>query len=120
MDVYALFLLLLGFVSGTLNTTVGLGWGVINIPVLMMLPVLGPRQAVALSLATGIFASGAATVENARHGLVEWTYVLMMGIGGLCGGVLGSYFLRHIPVLTLKRVIGTLLIVFGARFLLAR
>lgn len=120
MDVYAWIVLLLGFTSGTLNSSVGLGWGVVNIPVLMMLPTLTARQAVALSLVTGIFANGAATFENARHSLVPWGYAIMMGLGGIGGGVLGAYFLRNIPALTLKRIVGALVIVLGARMLLAR
>ena len=120
MDAYAWILLLLGFTSGTLNSSVGLGWGVLNIPVLMLLPTLTARQAVALSIVTGVFANGAATFENARHGLVQWNYALMMGLGGIGGGVLGAYFLRNIPALTLKRVIGALVIVLGARMLFSR
>src|SRR3972149_4686552 len=83
LDAYAWILLLLGFTSGTLNSSIGLGWGVVNIPVLMMLPTLTARQAIALSLVTGIFANGAATFENARHSLVPWSYAIMMGLGGI-------------------------------------
>jgi uncharacterized membrane protein YfcA len=120
VDIYAIVLLLLGFTAGTLNSSIGLGWGVINIPVLMMLPTLSARQAVALSIVTGIFANGAATFENSRHGLVQWHYAFMMGLGGIGGGILGSYFLRNIPALTLRRIIGALVIVFGARMVMGK
>ncbi|MEK7682389.1 MAG: TSUP family transporter, partial [Chloroflexota bacterium] len=82
MDAYPWVFLLLGFTAGTINNSVGLGWGVINMPILLMLPVLNARQAVALSVVTGIFAGAAATFENARHGLVQWHYVLFLGAGG--------------------------------------
>ncbi|MBI3024689.1 MAG: sulfite exporter TauE/SafE family protein, partial [Candidatus Tectomicrobia bacterium] len=77
MNIYAWLLLPLGFVSGTVNSLLGLGWGVVNIPMLMLVPGFTIRDAVALSVVTAIFMSAAATFENARHGLIQWNYVLL-------------------------------------------
>ncbi|MEE9256103.1 MAG: hypothetical protein V3V56_02930 [bacterium] len=85
MDLYALGLLFLGFLVGALSASTGIGWGIITVPVLFLLPALPARQA-----------------------------------GGVAGGILGAHFLRNIPVLTLRRAVGAIVIAAGVRMLTAR
>ena len=59
-------LLVLGAIVGTLNAATGVGWGIIMIPVLFLIPALTPQQAVAVSLLAYLFNSLVASFENVR------------------------------------------------------
>ena len=120
MDPYALGLLFLGFLVGALNASTGIGWGVITVPILFLLPALPARQAVAVSLLALLFSGAVASIENIRHGLVHSRYAAYLAAGGVAGGFLGAQFLRGIPTLPLRRVVGVIVIAAGVRMITAR
>ena len=75
----------MGAIVGALNAATGVGWGIIMIPVLFLIPALTPRQAVSVSLV--------ASFENVRSGLIVWRYVVHLSAGAIVGGVYGAYLL---------------------------
>ena len=74
---------------GTLNAATGVGWGIIMIPVLFLIPALTPQQAVAVSLLAYLFNSLVASFENVRSGLIVWRYAVYLSAGAIVGGVSG-------------------------------
>ena len=71
----------MGAIVGTLNAATGVGWGIIVIPVLFLIPALTPRQAVAVSLLAYLFNSLVASFENVRSGLIVWRYAVYLSAG---------------------------------------
>jgi len=120
LDFYAAGLLLLGFLVGTLNASTGVGWGIIMIPTLFMIPFLSARQAVAVSTVAYLFNGLTASFENIRNGLIVWKYAAFLAAGGILGGWLGAYLLRHLPTAALKRAVGVIVIAAGVNLLLGR
>ena len=120
MDWIGAGLLALGAVVGTLNAATGVGWGIIMMPVLFLIPGLTPRQAVAVSILAYLFNSMAASFENVRSGLIVWNYAVYLSIGAIVGGVVGAHLLQTFSGLTLKRIVGVVVIAAGAHLLINR
>ena len=120
MDWIGIGLLVLGAIVGTLNAATGVGWGIIMIPTLFLIPSLTPRQAVAVSLLAYLFNSLAASFENVRSGLIVWHYAAYLSIGAIIGGAAGAHLLQTFSALTLKRIVGVLVIAAGANLLVNR
>lgn len=121
MDLTALGLLIYGIVLGTVNASIGIGWGVVTVPFLFFfVPGLTPAQVVAASLIGAIFTGGAATVENFRDGLIHWRTAAYLAAGAAAGGVIGSHIIRSLPAMPVRRVLGVIVIVFGARMVLGK
>ena len=112
--------MVLGAVVGTLNAATGVGWGIILVPTLFLIPSLTPQQAVAVSILAYLFNSLVASFENVRSGLIVWNYAVYLSIGAVIGGPIGAYLLKNVSALTLKRIVGVLVIAAGANLLINR
>ena len=88
MDWIGAGLLVLGAIVGTLNAATGVGWGIIMVPVLFLIPGLTPQQAVAVSILAYLFNSLVASFENVRGGLIVWNYAVYLSIGAIIGGMI--------------------------------
>ena len=120
LDPYAIGLLALGLVVGTLQASTGVGWGVITIPLLFLIPGLKAQQVVAVSMLASLFNVAAASFENIRHGNMHWRYALYIAAGAVVGGFIGAYLLRNLPALAIRRSVGVIAILAGTRMLFAR
>lgn len=94
-----------GFVAGLL----GVGGGLIIVPVLIvMLHALGlaagmePQLALGTSLAAIVFTSLSSVRAHHRHGAVEWTVVRRIALGVLAGTFVGALLAARVPATVLK------------------
>ncbi len=86
----------LAVLAGVLAGAVGGGGGMLFVPILVFAG-LAPVAAVATSN-VGIFVTtAAATVSNARAGLVPWRRVLMIGIPAVLIAPVGAFVAHHLP-----------------------
>lgn len=110
--------LLLGAFAGLMGGMLGIGGGVIIVPVLILLfgwqllpPELIPLLAVASSLASIIVTSLSAMRAQAKRQAVDWTlfrqWSVLVVVGGFCSGFIASY----LPALAMKRGIAVFLLV---------
>ncbi len=120
MDLIGIGLLVLGLVAGTINAATGAGWGIIVVPILFLIPALTPQQAVAVSILAYLFNSLLASAENVRGGLIVWNYAAWLIAGAALGGVVGAHLLTSLSALTLKRIVGVLVIGAGVSLLANR
>lgn len=100
---------LIGLMAGLL----GIGGGVIKVPVLVLLLGLPPHIAVA----TSVFTMGAtALVGGLTHGAignVPASYVLYLAPGVLAGSQAGVWLARRVPATLLMKLLGWLVILMG-------
>ena len=120
MDLLSLGLLALGLGVGTLQAATGVGWGVITIPALFLIPGIKAPQVVAVSMLASLFNVGVASFENIRHGNMNWKYAGLIAAGAIVGGVIGAYLLRNLPGLAIRRTVGAVAILAGVRMLLIK
>lgn len=103
--------LALGAVAGLLAGLLGIGGGLVIVPMLAyMLPIHGVDSvyvmhlALGTSLATIIFTSISSFTAHHRRGAVRWNAVLKMTIGILVGTFIGSCIASSMPTRMLKAI----------------
>ena len=104
---------LLGVFAGTLAGLLGVGGGLIIVPILAVLFALQGfaseylmQMAVGTSLATIIFTSLSSMRAHHQHGAVDWPIMLQLSLGVLLGGWLGGVLALWIGGLALAGLFG--------------
>lgn len=94
-----------GFVAGLL----GVGGGLIIVPVLIVMlhsqglaAGMEPQLALGTSLAAIVFTSLSSVRAHHRHGAVEWTVVRRIALGVLAGTFVGALLAARVPATVLK------------------
>lgn len=120
-------LLATGGLAGFLAGLLGIGGGIIIVPILMwVFPASGfPEEtAVHLSLGTSlaviIFTSLSAALGHNRNGNVNWIQVLPLALSGIIFATLGSFLAARIEGNVLKILFGVLEIIIGVRLFYPR
>lgn len=90
-----LILLGIGLVAGTLGAMVGLGGGVIMFPAIQLFLAYDLLIAVGTTLFAVIFTSLSAALGHYRAGNVRLKSAALVGLGGLCGVLLGSFIFQQ-------------------------
>jgi len=106
-------LVIVGLAAGMLSGLVGLGGGVIIVPALVFLLGFNQHQAQGTSLGILLLPAGIFAVMNYyRRGFIDVKVVMLLFVGFLLGGYLGSKLSLSLSEATLKKVfaIGLLLI----------
>ena len=117
---YALTGLLAGFLAGYL----GIGGGLVLVPVLSFLFSQDPaiadiavQMAVATSLATMLFTSMSSLLSHHKRGAILWSLVRQMIPGLLVGALLGSFIADRIGNVALGNVFGVFAFIVGLQML---
>ncbi|CAM4110578.1 membrane protein [Bacillus manliponensis] len=84
-------LLIIGLVAGTIGSLVGLGGGIIIVPLLVGLHSLSPQLAVGTSIVTIVFTGLSSTLTYMKHKRVDYKSGLILFIGSGPGGIVGSW-----------------------------
>lgn len=117
--VYIIGLLALGLLAGYFSGLVGIGGGIIIVPVLVMLFGMSQHQAQGTTLALMVPPIGIlAAMTYYQKGFVDIKVSALVCVGFVLGGYLGGKMSVAIPEQTLKTVFACLLIVVGLRMLL--
>lgn len=82
---------LIGLFGGILSGLLGLGGGVIILPLLTLLGRVPLKLATGTSLVHVMFAAAAGTLSHYRAGKVDFRGGLLLGVAGIGGGFLGSF-----------------------------
>ncbi len=120
MDPIGPGLFILGLLVGTLQASTGVGWGVLTVPILFLIPGISAKQVVAVSMLASLANVGMASVENIRYGLVHWRYAAFIAAGAIIGALIGAYLLRNVPGMTIRRAAGLIAVIAGGRMLIGR
>lgn len=119
-----MLILLFGAIAGFLAGLLGIGGGVVLVPLFLWLfpvagfpPELVVHTAFGTSLAIILPTAVSSTLGHRKRGNVDWHMVLFLAIGGIFGAFLGSSLAAIIPGETLKICFGLMLIAISARLL---
>ncbi len=89
-------LIVVGVFIGTISGFFGVGGGMLLIPVLLTLG-FGIKEAIAMSVVQMVFSSVFGSYRNYKLGKLVINEGIWVGIGGIIGGVLGSFFTDLLP-----------------------
>lgn len=105
-------LILIGLSAGLLSGVVGVGGGVVMIPLLMLLMGLDQHQAQGTSLAVMLPPIGILAAWNYhKAGFVEWKYAMIIAVTFIIGGYLGSRWAVTVDARTLKKIFGVIMLI---------
>lgn len=108
-----------GFVAGILSGLLGVGGGIILVP--LMVTYLGSTQHMAhgTSLAVIVPTALAGSFVYGFNGNINFTPALNLAIGSIIGASLGARWMKNIPARRLKQLFGVFLLIIGLRMVLS-
>lgn len=102
-----------GLAAGLMSGALGVGGGVVMVPVLVLAAGLSQHQAHATSLAAVVPIASAGAATFAWDGSLELAPALALAAGAVLGAPLGARVMASLPERSLKVVFGALMVVIG-------
>ena len=113
-----LILLILGLFAGMLSGLVGVGGGVIVIPVLVLFFHFSQKMAQGTTLALLIPPIGIlAVLTYMKAGYVDFKVAGIIAVGFVAGGYFGAKLVTHLPTTTVERIFGVVLLALAIKFI---
>ena len=119
MSISTLFLLILiGMSAGLLSGVVGVGGGIIIIPLLMLFIGLDQHQAQGTSLAVMLPPIGIlAAINYHKSGFIDWKYAMIIAAAFIVGGYFGSRWAVTVDARMLKKIFGVIMLIGGIKLI---
>ncbi len=115
-------IIILGIISGItvglLSGLVGIGGGVVLVPLLLYVFKVDMHVAAGTSLAIIIPTAISGVVGHLSHGNVSWKLALIITIGAIAGSFLGAWMANILPAASLKKIFAFLLLLISIKVLL--
>jgi len=109
---------LVGIAGGLTSGLLGVGGGIVLVPMLTKFLGLDQKRAQATSLAILVFTALAAAITYRAAGPVDLVLAGFLAAGSIVGVRLGALYSGQLPGATLRRAFGVLAVVVGIRLLL--
>jgi uncharacterized protein len=109
----------IGLVGGFLVGITSVGSGSIIMMLLLVFYSFAPKIMVGTDIAHAVILTGVTSLLHWRMGNVDFNLVGSLLIGSIPGGIIGSHLSTRVPVLWLRRILCTVLLMTGARMLWA-
>ncbi len=114
-------LIIIGLLAGILSGLVGVGGGIIMIPLLIMLLGLTQHQAQGTALFAMLPPIGILAAMNyLKQGYVKWEYAVVIALTFVIGGYLGSKLSLSLPPQTVRRVFGVVMLIGGIKLIFSK
>jgi uncharacterized membrane protein YfcA len=122
MDIQVILsLVLIGVLAGILSGLVGVGGGVIMVPLLVLFFGFSQHQAQGTSLAVLVVPVTAIAVYTYhKEGYIDWRYVGIIAVFFVVGGYFGSKIAVNLDQKILKKVFGFILLLIAGKMLLGK
>ncbi|MBT3621577.1 MAG: sulfite exporter TauE/SafE family protein [Flavobacteriales bacterium] len=116
-----IILIVIGLLAGILSGLVGVGGGIIMIPLLIMLLGLTQHQAQGTALFAMLPPIGILAAMNYfKQGYVKWEYALVIALTFVVGGYFGSKLSLSLPPQTVRRVFGVIMLIGGFKLIFSK
>jgi uncharacterized protein len=109
----------IGLLGGFLVGVTSVGSGSIIMMLLLIFYSFPPKVMVGTDIAHAVILTGVTSLLHWKAGNVNTSLTFSLLIGSIPGGLLGSYLSTRVPVLWLRRLLCTVLLITGARMLWA-
>lgn len=116
-----LLLALIGVIAGMLSGLVGVGGGIVMVPLLIYLMGFNQHQAQGTSLTVLVVPVTAAAVYNYyKEGYIDWRYAGIIALFFVVGGYFGSKMAISIDQKMLKKIFAVVLLFVAGKMLLSK
>ena len=111
---YAL-LVIIGFLVGTYGTLVGIGGGVILLPVLLLLyPDISPEVLTGISMSVVMLNAASGTIAYVRQRRIDYRNGVLFALATVPGTIIGVWLVRYLKIDTFSLMFGILLLLVAA------
>ena len=112
VDLYTLTFVVIGFVAQLCDGALGMGFGAISSTVLTVMNL--PREIVSATVnGAKILTGTASSVSHLVYKNVQWRALALLAIGGILGGLAGSWMLTKGTVQYASQIVSSYLILVG-------
>ena len=110
--------IVIGIAAGALSGLVGIGGGIVIVPLLVMFLGFSQQTAQGTTLAMLSFpVSFVGAYTYWQNGMVDWKIAILLCLGFVVGGYFGSKYAVSVSPYLLKKIFAVLLIVIAVKFL---
>ena len=114
-------LIIIGLLAGILSGLVGVGGGIIMIPLLIILLGLTQHQAQGTALFAMLPPIGILAAMNYfKQGFVKWEYAVVIALTFVIGGDFCSKLSLSLPPQTVRRVFGVVMLIGGFKLIFSK
>ena len=113
-----LFIVVLGFGAGILTGIMGVGGGVVMVPMMVLLLGVSQHLAQGISMLVIIPTVMVAILKLRNSDLFEFRTALLLAAGSIAGSLLSSNMVQLIDGVILKRIFGVLVVYSSIRMIL--
>ncbi|MDD4600782.1 hypothetical protein SDC9_06146 [bioreactor metagenome] len=106
-----------GLGAGILSGLLGVGGGIILVPIMVSLLGFAQHNAHATSLAVIVPTAIVSSFVYSSHGNIDLALAVTLAAGSIVGAGFGARWMKRIPAAQLKRMFGALLMIVGVRML---
>ncbi len=110
--------LVFGFFGGIASGLLGIGGGVVIVPVMTLILSIPIHIAVATSMLTMIVTSIAGVGQHVALGHINWEFALLLASGSVLGAQVGSFASKKLSAKNLRRVFGLILVIVSIQMIL--
>jgi uncharacterized membrane protein YfcA len=114
--VHVVTALICGLSVGLLSGLVGIGGGVLLVPILLYIFKLDAHLAAGTSLAIVIPTAVVGSIVHFTKGTIDWPLALLIATGSIAGSIFGAWLGPHVPADTLKKVFAVVLLAVTVKF----
>jgi uncharacterized membrane protein YfcA len=104
-----------GLLVGSLSGLVGIGGGVLLVPLLLYVFRLDMNLAAGTSLAIVIPTAIVGSLVHFGKGNVDWRLTVVIALGSILGAVIGAWGGSHLPGETLKKIFAVILVLISLK-----
>ena len=106
-----IILIIIGLLAGVLSGLVGVGGGILMIPLLIIFLGLTQHQAQGTALFAMLPPIGIlAAINYYKEGFVKWEYAIVIAFTFVIGGYLGSKLSLSLPPQMVRRIFGVIML----------
>ena len=116
-----IILIIIGLLAGILSGLVGVGGGILMIPLLIMFLGLTQHQAQGTALFAMLPPIGILAAMNYyKEGFVKWEYAAVIALTFVVGGYFGSKLSISLPEQTVRRVFGVIMLIGAIKLIFSK
>ena len=116
-----IILIVIGLLAGALSGLVGVGGGILMIPLLIMFLGLTQHQAQGTALFAMLPPIGILAAMNYyKEGFVKWEYAAVMALTFVVGGYFGSKLSISLPDQTVRKVFGVIMLIGAIKLIFSK
>ncbi|RLA81327.1 MAG: sulfite exporter TauE/SafE family protein [Deltaproteobacteria bacterium] len=115
-----ILLLGIGLIAGVVSSMLGVGGGIILVPMLILLMKLDSHQAIGTSLTIIIPTVIVGAYSHYRLENVNTQLAIIIAIGAVAGAVIGTHIAEALPSQHLKKIFGVVLFIIAIKMILEK